>query len=44
MDTYTIDINKWITVGQLFNRCFFIGQTIITQVAITIIVIPFTRD
>src|SRR4051812_45979699 len=41
MNAYPIDINKRVPVCKLFNCCLFIRKTIIPQVSISVIMIPF---
>jgi len=35
-----VQINEWITSSQLLDSIFFIGQAIITQITIAIIMVP----
>ena len=40
-DAHTVKVNERIAVGQLFGSRFFISQAVVTQVAISEVVIPF---
>src|SRR4051812_8624485 len=41
IDPYPIDINKRIAIGQLLHHSLSVGQSIIAEVTISIIMIPF---
>ena len=40
MDTYAVNVDIVMTAGKLLNGGALIGQTIVAQIAVAIIVIP----
>lgn len=41
VDTHFVLIDKVVAISQLFNGDFFVGQTIVSEIPVTVVVIPF---
>ena len=40
MDTYAVDINEVVACRKLLDGSLLISQTVVTQIAVTVVVIP----
>ena len=41
MDSHAVDVDEGIAGGKLLDGCFLIGQTIVAEIAVAVVVIPF---